>query len=150
MDSPPHLLMHFGMTGIYPLENSEGYQMTFLGWLYIQGESTIDYRGKSLHGEIEWPPKSWKFILKINDNKIEVAFADARRFGRVRLLDCAAEDIRTTTPLRENGLDPIIDKDKFTENYLEQKMQKRHSPLKSLLLDQANISGIGNYIGFVR
>jgi formamidopyrimidine-DNA glycosylase len=47
--------------------------------------------------------------------KIEAAFTDARRFARVRLVHCAAEDIRKTTPLKENGPDPVIDREIFTE-----------------------------------
>jgi len=79
--------------------------------------------------------------------KVEAAFSDSRRFGRVRLVDCAAEDIRKTTPLKENGPDPTIDKDILTEEWLEKKMKKKHVPVKALLLDQANISGIGNWVG---
>jgi formamidopyrimidine-DNA glycosylase len=78
---------------------------------------------------------------------VEAAFADARRFGRVRLVDCAAEDIRNTTPLKENGPDPTIDKDVLTEEWLEKMMKSKHVPLKSLLLEQRNISGIGNWVG---
>jgi formamidopyrimidine-DNA glycosylase len=81
--------------------------------------------------------------------KIEAAFTDARRFSRVRLVDCAADDIRKTTPLKENGPDPVIDKDVLTEEWLVKKMNSKHVPIKALLLDQANISGIGNWVGLV-
>jgi formamidopyrimidine-DNA glycosylase len=122
------------------------------GWLYVRGESTMHYRenGKVLEGDETWPPKYWKFILETEGKqKVEAAFSDARRFGRIRLLDCAAEDIRNTTPLKENGPDPVIDRDILTEEYLEKKMRSKHVPVKALLLDQANVSGIGNYIGLV-
>ena len=79
--------------------------------------------------------------------KVEAAFTDARRFGRVRLVGCAAEDIRKTTPLKENGPDPVIDREILTEEWLEKKMRSKHVPIKALLLDQANISGIGNWVG---
>ena len=81
--------------------------------------------------------------------KIEVAFTDARRFGRVRLVNCAAKDIRNTTPLKENGPDPVIDKGILTEEWFAKKMNSKHVPVKALLLDQANISGIGNWVGLV-
>ena len=81
--------------------------------------------------------------------KIEAAFTDARRFARIRLVDCAAEDIRKTTPLKENGPDPVIDKNILTEEWLMKKMKSKHVPVKALLLDQANISGIGNWVGYV-
>ena len=73
--------------------------------------------------------------------KTEVAFTDARRFARIRLVDCAAEDIRRTTPLKENGPDPVIDREVLTEEWLITKMGSKHVPVKALLLNQANISG---------
>ncbi len=98
--------------------------------------------------EITWPPKYWKFILQTKEEpKDEVAFVDPRRLGRIRLLDCAADSIRRNTPLKENGPDPVIDKDVLTEEWLVQKMRSKKVPVKALLLDQANISGVGNWVG---
>ncbi|KAH8666326.1 Formamidopyrimidine-DNA glycosylase N-terminal domain-containing protein [Xylariales sp. PMI_506] len=134
LDSPPHPVMHFGMTG----------------WVHIRGEQTAytRYAEKNAKDAEQWPPKFWKFHLKTEgDPKVEVAFTDARRFGRVRLVDCPGQDIRKHTPLKENGPDPVIDKDVFTEDYLKNKMRNRHVPIKALLLDQAMISGIGNWVG---
>lgn len=106
------------------------------------------YRPKEEEKEEKWPPKYWKFILETDSKpKVEAAFADARRFGRIRLVNCAAENIRKTTPLKENGPDPTIDTNILTEGWLEQKMKSKHVPVKALLLDQANISGIGNWVG---
>jgi formamidopyrimidine-DNA glycosylase len=83
--------------------------------------------------EEEWPPRFWKFHLETaGEPKVEVAFTDARRFGRIRLLDCAGEDIRNTTPLKENGPDPVIDKDVLTEEWLAQKMLSKHVPVGPL------------------
>lgn len=72
---------------------------------------------------------------------------DARRFARIRLLDCPGSEIRNTTPLVENGPDPIIDRETLTLEWLTTLMKKKHVPVKALLLDQANISGIGNWVG---
>jgi len=80
---------------------------------------------------------------------VEAAFTDARRLARIRLLDCAAENIRKTTPLLENGPDPVIDKDILTEEWFEKLMMSKRVPVKALLLNQANISGIGNWVGLV-
>lgn len=94
-----------------------------------------------------WPPKYWKFRLETESPTVEVAFTDPRRFGRVRLVDCPGESIRKYSPLVENGPDPVIDTDVFTENFLREKMRSRHVPIKALLLDQTVISGIGNWVG---
>lgn len=94
-----------------------------------------------------WPPKYWKFQLEtVDDPKVEVAFTDPRRFGRVRLVDCPGEDIRKHSPLKENGPDPVADLDVFTRGYLAKRMKSRHVPIKALLLDQTHISGIGNWV----
>ncbi|CAL3962772.1 hypothetical protein PZA11_000166 [Diplocarpon coronariae] len=131
MSSPPHPVFHFGMTG----------------WFYIKGESS-HHRSKQTDDDGVWPPRFWKFALETDSKpKVEAAFTDARRFARIRLVDCAAEDIRKTTPLKENGPDPVIDKDILTADWLVEKMKKRHVPVKAFMLDQANISGIGNWVG---
>ena len=133
MSSPPHPLMHFGMTG----------------WFKIRNEDTAYYKPTKPEGSGDWPPKYWKFMLQSAEDPIcEAAFVDARRLSRIRLLDCAAEDIRKVSPLNENGPDPVIDKDIFTEDWLADKLGRKKVPIKALLLDQANISGIGNWVGY--
>ena len=134
LDKPPHLVMHFGMTG----------------WIHIRGDRTAytNYYKKMKESELEqWPPRFWKFQAKTEGkDPVEVAFTDARRFGRVRLVDCPGDEIRRHSPLVENGPDPVIDTDIFTEEYLHEKMRARHVPIKALLLDQSMISGIGNWV----
>ncbi|KAL2069590.1 hypothetical protein VTL71DRAFT_14269 [Oculimacula yallundae] len=134
MSSPPHPVFHFGMTG----------------WFHIRGEHTTYYRPRETSDEEEevWPPKFWKFSVETDSKpKVEAAFTDPRRFARIRLVDCDGEDIRKTSPLKENGPDPVIDKQILTEEWLLEKMLKRHVPVKAFMLDQANISGIGNWVG---
>ena len=132
MSTSPHPLMHFGMAG----------------WLKIKSEDTYYYRKKAGEPEEEWPPKYMKFLLETNTSpKIEAAFVDFRRFGRIRLLDCPESEIRKISPLCENGPDPVVDKDLVTESWLLNKCRSKKVPIKALLLDQANISGIGNWVG---
>ncbi|GKT46393.1 formamidopyrimidine-DNA glycosylase [Colletotrichum spaethianum] len=126
--------MHLGMTG----------------WIHIKGDKTAytNYYKKMKDGEADvWPPKYWKFQLETDDNPpVAAAFTDPRRFGRVRLVDCHGADIRKHSPLKENGPDPVVDVDIFTEAYLRDKMRTRHVPVKALLLDQSHISGVGNWV----
>ncbi len=131
MSSPPHLLMHFGMAG----------------WFKFRNEETFYYK-PSKQEDPEWPPKYWKFAVETSEEpKVEAAFVDFRRFARVRLINCAAEEIRRVSPLVNNGPDPVIDKDVLTEEWLGEKLGSKKIPVKALLLDQANISGIGNWVG---
>jgi formamidopyrimidine-DNA glycosylase len=96
----------------------------------------------------QWPPKFWKFQLQTEgDPAVEIAFTDPRRLARVRLVDCPGKEIRHHSPLVENGPDPVVDTDVFTEEFLRKKMKARHVPIKALLLDQKTLSGIGNWVG---
>ncbi|KAJ5892493.1 hypothetical protein N7504_009184 [Penicillium tannophilum] len=130
MSSPPHPVMHFGMAG----------------WLKIKDADTYYYRSDK-PADKEWPPKYAKFLLETSDeSKTEAAFVDARRLSRIRLVDCPADEIRQHTPLKENGPDPVADKDIVNEAWLMEKLRKKRMPIKALLLDQANLSGIGNWM----
>jgi formamidopyrimidine-DNA glycosylase len=92
-----------------------------------------------------------KFLLELNpengEKAIEAAFVDARRLARIRLVDCPGKEIRQNTPLKENGPDPVVDKDIVTVEWLKKKCASKKVPIKAMLLDQANISGIGNWVG---
>ena len=132
MSSPPHPLCHFGMAG----------------WFKIRDDETAYYKPTKPPDPAEWPPKYWKFAFEtLETPKVEAAFVDFRRFARVRLIDCPAEEMRKTTPLKENGPDPVVDKDIVTVEWLSEKLRSKKIPIKALLLDQANISGIGNWVG---
>jgi formamidopyrimidine-DNA glycosylase len=51
------------------------------------------------------------------------------------LVDAAAEDMRKTSPLKENGPDPVIDKDILTVDWLSKKLRSKKVPVKALLLE---------------
>ena len=130
MDSKPHPLMHLGMTG----------------WIKFSNDDTSAYY-KPKKEETDWPPKFSKFVLDLKgEPKCEVAFVDPRRLGRCRLIDVEADEMRKASPLKENGPDPVIDKDVLTVEWLTQLLRRKKVPVKALLLDQANISGIGNWV----
>lgn len=130
MDSKPHPLMHLGMTG----------------WIKFSNDDTSAYY-KPKKEETDWPPRFSKFVLDLKgDPKCEVAFVDPRRLGRCRLIDVEADEMRKTSPLKENGPDPVIDKDILTVEWLTALLRRKKVPVKALLLDQANISGIGNWV----
>ncbi|KAF2486828.1 hypothetical protein BDY17DRAFT_292181 [Neohortaea acidophila] len=139
-DKPPHAVMHLGMTG----------------WVKFNVEDTAYYKqAKEEEGkEQEWPPRFMKFMWKcaaekvdgVDKEVVEAAFVDGRRLGRIRLVDCEADKIRQASPLKENGPDPVQDKDIVTVEWLKALMQRKKVPIKALLLDQANLSGVGNWV----
>ena len=128
--------MHFGMTG----------------WMKFNVEDTAYYKQAKEEGEKvqEWPPRFMKFLWKFeaegNREPVEVAFVDARRLARIRLVECEADKIRQASPLKENGPDPVKDKEILTVDWLKELLMRKRVPIKALLLDQANISGVGNWV----
>lgn len=136
LDKAPHSIMHLGMTG----------------WIKFNAEETGYYRQavKKDGEKEEWPPKYMKWLIKCDaegdKEALEVAFVDPRRLARIRLVDCEADKIRTVTPLKENGPDPYIDRDAITFEWLAALLRRKKVPVKALLLDQANLSGVGNWV----
>ena len=135
MSSPPHPLLHASMTG----------------WMHFSNDDSSFYKSKNEKEIDSWPPKSWKFILETDDDEpsCQAAFVDPRRLGRIRLIDCEGDSIRQTSPLVENGPDPVQDKDMLTEDWFVEKVKGKRVPVKAFLLDQANISGVGNWVAYV-
>lgn len=74
------------------------------------------------------------------DDGIELRYMDVRKFGKMHLI--LKEDIKKKGPLIEMGLEPW-DKG-LTVEYLKFKYCKKKLPIKTVLLDQSIIVGIGN------
>ena len=77
-------------------------------------------------------------IFKFKD--FELRYNDTRKFGRMYLLD--KKDAYNTKPLNELGYEPW-DHD-LNIQYLKDKYKNKKLPIKSVLLDQSIIVGIGN------
>ena len=76
-------------------------------------------------------------IFNLDD--ISLRYHDTRKFGKMYLVK--KEDLYTDTPLNKIGLEPFDDN--LDLNYLKGKILK-NKPIKSLLLEQEIIAGIGN------
>ena len=77
-------------------------------------------------------------IFKFKD--FELRYNDTRKFGRMYLLD--KKNIYNTKPLNELGYEPWDDK--LNVDYLKIRYQNKENPIKTVLLDQSIIVGIGN------
>ncbi|KAK6203360.1 Formamidopyrimidine-DNA glycosylase N-terminal domain-containing protein [Scheffersomyces amazonensis] len=183
-------LMHFGMTGMIKIKNvkshlifmENGGDKKVLAKLkeeateskYFKKEEVIIEKEEINEDEdVEWPPRFTKMELQLEyqDRKLDFAFVDARRLGRVRLLIGdeyqTDESLLNQPPLNALGPDyskPVkLDKNyKFTfgdpdpDNHgrpilsiedFNQLILKKKAPIKSLLLDQAYFAGVGNWVG---
>ena len=74
------------------------------------------------------------------DNGEQLRFADVRKFGKVMLIP--KDKLYDMKPYNELGYE-VWDKD-LTSKYLKEKFKSKSLPIKSLLLDQSIITGIGN------
>lgn len=74
------------------------------------------------------------------DNKEELRYHDVRKFGKMLLIE--KDKIKEIGPLIELGYEPWDNK--LDINYLKEKYSKKKLPIKTVLLDQSIITGIGN------
>jgi formamidopyrimidine-DNA glycosylase len=116
------------------------------GWIHIKDDRMSHYRAAEQPEQEGWPPKYHKFIFKLQDSKNEIAFVDARRLARIRLIEHDGYDLRNVSPLKENGPDPV--QEPVTLEWLQTQLKARKVPIKAWLLDQAAIAGIGNWVGY--
>jgi len=78
-------------------------------------------------------------IISFEDGT-DLRYHDTRKFGRMYL--CLKQDIEKYEPVHKQGIEPIDSK--LTKEYLYEKIHKSRLPIKTLLLDQTIISGLGN------
>ncbi|MBQ6323254.1 MAG: DNA-formamidopyrimidine glycosylase [Bacilli bacterium] len=76
----------------------------------------------------------------ILDDNISFRFHDVRKFGKMYLIPI--EDTYKTKPLVDLGLE--YDDNNLTKEYLYDKIHNKKLPIKTVLLDQSIITGIGN------
>ena len=78
-----------------------------------------------------------EFIL---DNHVSFRYHDVRKFGKMYLIPI--EDTYLVKPLSELGYE--YNDMRLTQKYLYDKIHKKDLPIKTVLLDQSIIAGIGN------
>ena len=74
------------------------------------------------------------------DNNYYLRYKDVRKFGVMYLVN--KDELFTKTPLIDLGLEPF--NDNLSIDYLKEKFQKKKTAIKTALLDQEIISGLGN------
>jgi formamidopyrimidine-DNA glycosylase len=118
LDSGETLLIHLGMSG----------RMTISG--HKVGDFHHPHPAAAKHDHV--------VFHMANDARI--TFNDARRFGAMDLMDTGGED--EFWLIRDLGPEPLGNV--FDEDYLVARLKGRNAPIKSALLDQRIVSGLGN------
>ena len=78
-------------------------------------------------------------IFKLDDG-YDLRYHDTRKFGRMRLI--TKDMLDTCEEIQKQGYEPMDDK--LTGEYLLSKFKNKRLPIKTVLLDQTIISGLGN------
>ncbi len=102
--------------------------------------SHLRMEGKYLIRKVGDEVKKHEHISLIFTDNSELRYQDVRKFGRMHLIK--KEEIEKRKPINELGLEPW-DK-KLTLNYLKEKYKTKKLPIKTVILDQSIIVGIGN------
>lgn len=79
-------------------------------------------------------------IFKLNNGR-QLLYQDTRKFGTFHLYD-KQQDLEQTASFKVLGVEPFSDA--FTPAYVKTKLVNKKKPIKSLLLDQTVVCGLGN------
>lgn len=118
LDSGETLLIHLGMSGR----------------MLISGHQIGDH-----YHEHPAPAKHDHVVFDMG-NGARITFNDARRFGAMDLM--ATKECEDHWLMRDLGPEPLGNG--FNEDYLVERLKARNTPIKSALLDQRIIAGLGN------
>jgi formamidopyrimidine-DNA glycosylase len=124
LDDDRTLVMHLRMTG---------------NLILVEGEEMLDpSEGRRLYeGERSTSARHLRARFVLDDGR-ELWFTDPRRFGEAFLVDEAGLAERFS----RLGVEPLSDE--FTPELLGEIADNRTVPLKSFLLDQSGVAGVGN------
>ena len=118
LDSAETLLIHLGMSGR----------------MLISGHTIGGF-----HHAHPAPAKHDHVVLHM-ESGARITFNDARRFGAMDLMGTATQDDHWL--IRDLGPEPLGNA--FNESYLIGQLGVRNTPIKSALLDQRIVAGLGN------
>jgi formamidopyrimidine-DNA glycosylase len=123
LDRRPWPCLHFGMTG----------------GVHVPAGRAVRLVSDGHVSRPDWPPRFTKLHLRFADGG-ELALADGRRLGRIRLRQDPAQE----PPISVLGFDAW--RALPTAARLHAMLRERNAPIKAVLLDQAFAAGIGNWI----
>jgi formamidopyrimidine-DNA glycosylase len=123
LDDGEVLVMHLGMTGRFSIRHANG---------------VIQEPGEFAHAERR-VPKHEHIVFHLEDGTA-VRYADARRFGYMDLIPGA--DLEAHALFKGLGIEPLSEA--LTPAWLATRLKGKKAPIKSALIDQRLIAGLGN------
>lgn len=120
-DRDERLVMHLGMSGRFTIIEPEDVRPNAPGQ-FVHAQPTLPQ-----HDHVEF----------MTDAGVRIVFNDPRRFGYMQMFSASDAD-----PFRALGPEPLSNE--FNAEYLAKALKGRKSPIKSALLDQNIVAGLGN------
>ncbi len=137
LDRRPWPCLHFGMTGgIHVTRANLGGAARRAA---VPAQRAVRLVSDGAVDRPDWPPRFTKLHLRFAGGG-ELALADGRRLGRIRL----RQDPPTEPPISALGFDAL--RAMPTPARFHAMLRGRTSPIKAVLLDQSFAAGIGNWI----
>jgi formamidopyrimidine-DNA glycosylase len=126
LDSGETLVIHLGMSGRMSVY-AEGQQRRIGSYVYDKAPEGAGH-GKHDHVVFE------------TDAPARIIFNDHRRFGLMTLVD--TEHLEDDKLFKDIGIEPLSDG--FNTDHLAKALDGKKTPIKSALLDQRVVAGLGN------
>jgi formamidopyrimidine-DNA glycosylase len=126
LDSGETLVIHLGMSGRMSVY-AEGKQRRIGSYVY---DKAPEDAGAGKHDHVVFE----------TDSPARIVFNDHRRFGLMTLVN--TEHLEDDKLFRDIGVEPLSAK--FNTAYLARALDGKKTPIKSALLDQRLIAGLGN------
>jgi formamidopyrimidine-DNA glycosylase len=123
LDRRPWVAVHFGMAG----------------GLHTTRQASVRLASSGRRAEAAWPPRFTKLHVTFHDGG-ELAIADGRRLGRIRLRGDPGAEL----PIAALGFDALRGVPGPVR--FRALARARSGPVKAVLLDQAFAAGVGNWI----
>ena len=102
--------------------------------------SHLRMEGKYFIKDANEPITKHEHIVFIFDDNTTLRYHDTRKFGRMNLIK--KDELEKTESIAKQGLEP--NDPNLTSTYLLTKFKNKKLPIKTVLLDQTIISGLGN------
>lgn len=112
--------------------------------LYMTGEKALIIHlrmtGRLVYTQSTEPIARHTHVIFQLSNGYELRFIDMRQFGRIQL--SSVSNLNLVKGLKDLGLEPL--EKAFTRDFLRKELKRKRIRIKSLLLDQTFIAGLGN------
>ncbi|MFC4760836.1 bifunctional DNA-formamidopyrimidine glycosylase/DNA-(apurinic or apyrimidinic site) lyase [Fructobacillus durionis] len=107
--------------------------LTMVSHLRMEGQYSVEPEGAPLR-------KHTEVVFHLEDER-QLFYNDTRRFGRMTLVK-TGDELVTVSGLKDLGPEPTEEDLKLS--YLKEIFNRSHRMVKTFLLDQSNIAGLGN------